>query len=84
MNVIEPKSEESEGRRTYMKDIEDEIEIDIAQKEKKINGQLQINERIKKNGRKQGRYYTNGKPQLTKTCGQFNLKPRRGKRKKKL
>ena len=82
MNIIEPnKSDTSECKRTYMKVIENEIEVEEPQKQTNVN--KQTNERIKKNGKRHGRYYTDGKPQLTKTCGQFNLKPRKRKRTKK-
>ena len=63
-----------------MKVIENEIEVEEPQKQTNVNKQTNINERIKKNGKRHGRYYTNGKPQLTKTCGQFNLKRKRTKK----
>ena len=73
-----------------MKETEDVIELNIMKKPKNLNGASVheslngvTNERIKKRGRRPGRYYTDGKPQLAKICGRFNLESKKGKRKRK-
>ena len=73
-----------------MKETEDVIELDVMKKPKNLNGvpvheslNGVTNERIKKRGRRPGRYYTDGKPQLAKSCGRFNLESKKGKRKRK-
>ena len=67
--------EANETKRNYMKETEDVIELDVTDGFQTLKDSKNLNEvtneQIKKKGRRQARYYTDGKPQLAKTCGRF-------------